>query len=108
MLSGSAISGNALETTFKSDGDTVTMSQPPGQSYTAVIGGPDAPFKGDPGTDMVSLKRVGPHAIEETDKQNGAVVWVGTYTISDDGKTMTTVWTDKRNNTGGSGTSTKE
>jgi hypothetical protein len=104
----SGVSDNGTLTTFKLDGDTLTMTQPTGQSYTAVIGGPDAPYQGDPGIDTVSLRRVGPHAIEETDKFKGAVVWIGTSTVSDDGTTMTTVWEDKRNNSGGSGTATKQ
>lgn len=109
MFNGAAkASDNSLLTTYKLDGDTLTMTQPTGQSYTAKLGGGDAPFLGDPGLNGVSVRRVGPHAIEETDKLNGAVVWVGTSTVSDDGTTMTTVWDDKRIGQGGSGTATKQ
>ena len=108
FVGAASMSDNVLHTTFKQDGDTLTMSQPTGQAYTAVLGGPDAAYKGDPGINSVSVKRAGPHAIQETDKLNGAVIWVGTMTVSDDGKTMTTIWDDKRYNQSGSGLANKE
>jgi hypothetical protein len=105
---GANTSANGLETTYKTSGDTLTMTSPTGQTYTAVVGGPDAPYNGDPGVNGVSLRRVGPHAIEETDKLDGKVVMVVTNTVSDDGKTMTTVWSDKRTGGDGSAVAVKE
>jgi hypothetical protein len=102
------ISENAMLATYKLDGDLLTMTAPTGQSYTAVLGGPDAPFKGDPGANLVAVRRVGPHAIEETDKLNDKTVWIGTSTVSDDGKTMTTVWQNKLDGGAGSFTSSKQ
>jgi hypothetical protein len=87
-------SDNGLTFTVKIDGDDMTMSSPTGQSYTAKLGGPDAPYKGDPGTTSVSVKRMGANTIVETDKRNGKPIGVGHMTVSADGKTMTIVSTD--------------
>lgn len=109
QLSGAdGISDNATSATYKLDGDTLTMTQPTGQSYTAVLGGPEAPFKGDQGINLVAVRRAGPHGIEETDKLNDKIVWIGTSTISNDGKTMKTVWQDKVSGSAGSFTSIKQ
>src|SRR5467141_815228 len=40
------LSENALLTTFKLEGDTFTMNNPTGPSYTAKLDGTDAPYKG--------------------------------------------------------------
>jgi hypothetical protein len=47
-------SDNGSTFTLKVEGDNVTMTTPTGQSYTAKLGGPDAPYKGDPGTTSVT------------------------------------------------------
>ena len=49
----SGFSDNGLTVTYKTQGDTVTMTTPTGQGYAAKLGGPAAPYKGDPGTDTV-------------------------------------------------------
>jgi len=84
-------SDNGVTFTLKVAGDTVTMSTPTGQSYSAKLGGPDAPYKGDAGTTSVSVKRVGANTIEETDKRDGKAVLVSTMTVDGDGKTMAIV-----------------
>ena len=44
------VSDNGLLVTFKVESDTLTMTTPTGQSYTAKLDGTEAPYKGDPGT----------------------------------------------------------
>ena len=91
-------SANALLTTYKTNGDELTMTEPTGETYTAKFDGNDYPVKGDFGVDAVSLKKVNDHTIEETDKRGGTVVDVSTMTVSANGKTMTIVDSDKLTN----------
>ena len=86
---------NGLLITYKSNGDELSMSTPTGQSYTAKLDGSDAPYKGDPGTTSVSLKRINDHTIEETDKRDGKVISVTRITAAADGKTLTFEVSDK-------------
>jgi len=79
-------SDNGLTTTYKSNGDEMTMTTPTGESYTAKLNGTDAPVKGSYGFDSVSLKKINDHTLEETEKRNGNVIEVNTMTVS--GKTM--------------------
>ena len=89
------LSANALLLTFKVEGDTLTMNNPTGQGYTAKLDGTDAPYKGDPGTTSVSVKKLGKNTIEETDKRDGKVIGIYRMTVGPDGKTMTIAITDK-------------
>jgi hypothetical protein len=66
------ISDNAVTFTFKLTGDEVTMNSPTGQSYTAKLNGPDAPYR-----------------------LNGKVIYVNKMTVAADGKTMSMVSDDK-------------
>lgn len=93
------LSANALSLTYKVDGDTLTMSNPTGQGYTAKLDGTDAPYKGDPGTTSVSVKKLGKNSIEETDKRDGKVIGIYHMTVAPDGKTMTIAITDKLHGT---------
>jgi hypothetical protein len=88
-------SAGAITWTFKVSGDEVTMTNPTGQSYTAKLGGPDAPYKGDPGTSSVSVKMLGKDTLEETDKRDGKVIGIAKNTITADGKTLKIVFEDK-------------
>ncbi|HVO62472.1 MAG TPA: hypothetical protein VMT53_16165 [Terriglobales bacterium] len=91
--------GDALIFTYKtSGGDSLSMSSPTGQSYSAKLDGKEVPFVGDPGTTGVSLKRVG-DAIEETDYRDGKAISVSKMTVSADGKTMTMEVDDKLHGT---------
>lgn len=87
-------SAEVLLTTFKVNGDEITLTQPTGQTYTAKFDGADYPVKGDYGWDAVSLKRINPNTIEETDKYKGSVIGLATSTVSANGKTLTVVVTD--------------
>jgi hypothetical protein len=89
------VSENGLLITYKVDGDTLNMTTPTGQSYSAKLDGTEAPYKGDPGTTGVSVKRINKNEIEETDKRDGKVTGVSHMTVSADGKTMKIVWVDK-------------
>ena len=88
-------SENDLLTTFKTNGDELSMTDPTGDSYSAKFDGKDYPFK-SAFANGVSLKRIDAHTIEETDKRDGTVVNVAKMTISPNGKTMTVVSTDPR------------
>ncbi len=102
------ISDNGLMFTLKADGDTLNMSSPTGQSYSAKLDGTDAPYQGDPGTTSVSVKRLSKNAFEETDKRDGKVIGVAQFTVSADGKTMTVEFADKLRGTSGKSTMVKQ
>jgi hypothetical protein len=93
------VPASALTTTFKTSGDELSMSTPTGQSYTAKLGGGEAPYKGDPGITSVSLKKINDHTIEETDMREGKVISIARMTVSTDGKKMTIDVTDKLHGT---------
>ena len=84
------------------------MSDPIGDSYTAKFDGKDYPYKGDPGTTSVSLKKIDANTIEETDKRNGKVTAVIHIAVSADGKTMKFAITDKLHNTTANWTAEKQ
>jgi len=93
------VSDNGLFFTYKVEGDSLSMTTPTGQSYTAKLDGTEAPYKGDPGTSSVSVKRVDKNTLEETDKRDGKVISVARITISADGKSMTIAVDDKLHGT---------
>jgi hypothetical protein len=76
------------DTTYKVTGDTLTMSDRMGRSFTAKLDGTDAPYKGTPEFTSVSLKLIDSHTLEETDKKDGQAVLVMRWTIDPDGRTM--------------------
>lgn len=84
-----SISDKELLITYKIEGDTLSMSRPTGESYTAKLDGTDAPYKGDPDTNGVSVKRIDKNTIEETDKLNGKVLSIARMTVAPDAKSMT-------------------
>lgn len=94
-----SVSENGLTVTFKVTGDSLSMSNPTGQSYTAKMDGTEAPYKGDPGTTSVSVKKTGPNSFEETDEREGKVVSVSHMTVSADGKSIKVVNEDKLHGT---------
>ena len=95
LVVGGQASENAQVTTYKTNGDELTMTRPTSESYTAKFDGKDYPVKGSYGYDQVSLKRVNDNSFEETDKLNGKVIEVDTWTVSKDGKTLTVVAVEK-------------
>jgi hypothetical protein len=93
-LAYSGITDNGLTVTYKTSGDTLTMSTPSGQSYSAKLGGPAAPYKGDPGTETISVKMSG-KSLVETGMRGGKAVYVVTSTPSADGKSISVVSENK-------------
>jgi hypothetical protein len=91
MATSGSDSDNGVTTTYKIDGDMLTMSAPTGQSYTAKINGPQAPYKGDPGLTTVAVKKIGANTYKETDYRDGKPMMVATTTLSADGKTAKVV-----------------
>jgi hypothetical protein len=86
------LSDNALAFTFKADGDSLNMSNPMGQSFTAKLDGTDAPYKGDPGINSVSILRLGKDTFMETDKHDGKTITTKRFMVTpSDGKTMTVI-----------------
>jgi hypothetical protein len=94
-----SVSDRELLITYKLEGDILSMSRPTGQSYTAKLNGTDAPYKGDPDTNGVALKRIRKNIIEEKDKLNGKVVNVARMTVAPDGRSMTVSVKDAQNGT---------
>ena len=79
------VSAEGLTTTYALDGDTLHMTSPSGVSFDAKLDGTDTPIKGDPAGTTASVKRVG-DGFEETDKRDGKVVGVATFSVGADGK----------------------
>ncbi len=102
------LSDNALKITYQVEGDSLSMSSPTGQSYTAKMDGTEAPYKGDPGTTSVSVKKVDKNTMEETDKREGKVIAVVHISVSVDGKTMTVNVDDKLHGTTSQFTAAKQ
>lgn len=94
-----SVSDNALTRTYKVEGDNLSMSAPTGESFTARMDGSESAYNGDPGTTSVSLKKLGTHAIQETDKRDGKVVSVAKMTVGPDGQSMTIAIDDKLHGT---------
>ncbi|MGA2483849.1 MAG: hypothetical protein ABSF92_12120 [Candidatus Acidiferrales bacterium] len=94
-----SFSDNGLTFTYKVEGDSLTMTTPTGQSYTAKLDGTEAPYIGDPGTTSVSVKSLDKNTMEETDKRDGKVISVGRMTVAPGGKTMTIAIDDKLHGT---------
>jgi hypothetical protein len=102
------VSNNAVTLTLKVDGDTVHMTNPTGQSYTANLDGTDAPYKGDPGLTSVSVKRIDKNTIEETDKRDGKVIGVARMSLTPDGKTLNFTMRDTLQGTTTTASATKQ
>jgi len=75
--------------TLKVRDGSLEMTRPTGQSFTASLDGTDAPYKGDPSVNFVSVKLLSEDSIEETDKHGGKILRVTTMTVSPDGNLMT-------------------
>jgi hypothetical protein len=82
----SASDAALLETLGMTD-DGFTMNSN-GQSYDAKFDGKKYPITGDPTNTMVTLKKLGPSAVEESDYDKGKLVDVVRMTVSTDGKTL--------------------
>jgi len=76
----------SLTVSFRSEGDMFHFSSPSGYSYDAKLDGPDVPIKGDIANTTASVKKIADGSYQETDKRDGKVVGVTTFTLAADGK----------------------
>jgi hypothetical protein len=88
-------SDSLVTATYKVNGDTLTMTDPTGDSYAAKMDGSDAPEKGNPGVTSVSVKKEGARTLMETDMRDGKVVETVKSTVAPDGKSMSVVDSNK-------------
>lgn len=88
------VSDEGLTVTYKLDGDMLHMSSPAGQSYDAKLDGSDVPIKGDVGGTTASVKKLSDNSYQQTDKRDGKVIGVSTFSAGADGK-LTVVSEDK-------------
>ncbi len=93
------ISDEGLTFSFQLEGDTLNMSSPAGQSYSAKLGGPAVPIKGDTGGTTIAVERVGANSFRETSTREGKVVNVTTMTVGADGKLSVVSESKRRKNT---------
>lgn len=98
-------SEEALNASYTIDGNTVTWSGQ-GQSYTAELGGPAVPVKGDIGGTTVAVSNEG-GGLKETFTRDGKVVNETATTVSADGKSLTWVSSDPRDGSKVTGTANK-
>jgi hypothetical protein len=82
--------------TIKVSATSVKMSGGDGTSYEAKFDGAQVPVQGDVAKGTVSVKRVSASSIEESDYNNGQLTGVFTVTANADGKSVNTVYADKR------------
>jgi hypothetical protein len=82
------VSNHAEDTIFKVTGDTLSMSDRMGRSFSAKLDGTDSPYVGSDEFTSVSLKMIDDHKIEESDKKGGKVVKISRWSVGPDGKTM--------------------
>ena len=59
-----------------------------GRSYDAPLDGTQVPMRGDPGNVMVSVKRIDPNTIQQTDSRQGKVISQIHIAAASDGKTI--------------------
>ena len=82
------VSNHAEDTIFKVSGDTLSMSDRMGRSFSAKLDGTEGPYMGSDEFTSVSLKMIDSHTIEESDKKGGKVVKISRWSVSPDGKTI--------------------
>jgi len=70
-----------------------------GMTTDAKFDGKGYPTVGDPGNTMVTLKKINDNQIEETDRRNGKVFDVISYTVAADGKSISVVDDDPAHGT---------
>ncbi len=101
-------SDRELLVTFELRGDVFSMSRPTGQSYRAVLNGPDAPYVGEPRFNGVSVKRIDAKTVVEDAKFDGRVLSRSRMSISADGRSMNIRVHDLEAGTTGQFTATKQ
>lgn len=79
---------NDEDTTFRVEGDTLSMSDKLGRSFTAKLDGTDAPYLGSPQFTTVSVRLLDNRTLEERDKSQGRVVKITRWMVDPDGTTI--------------------
>ncbi len=79
---------NDEDTTFHVEGDTLSMSDKFGRSFSARLDGSDAPYWGTPQFTSVSLQLLDSRTLEERDKKDGKVVKITRWSVDPDGRTI--------------------
>jgi hypothetical protein len=112
LLPGMATAQSAFDGTWKVDMNKVEFSKKPDvfllQNGTyecktcappikVKADGQDQTVTGDPYRDTVAIKVISDHEIQETDKKNGKTVATSTTTVSADGNTLTSEFSDSSN-----------
>jgi hypothetical protein len=112
LLPGLANAQSAFDGTWKVDMNKVEFSKKPDvfllQNGTyecktcappikVKADGRDQTVTGDPYRDTVAIKVISDHEIQETDKKNGKTVATSTTTVSADGNTLTSEFSDSSN-----------
>src|SRR5208283_812012 len=107
-----ALAQSAFDGTWKIDWNNVDFPKKPdeyllqngmyecktcGPPYRIKADGSDEPVTGHPYFDSVAIKVVSDHEVEETDKKDGKAVATSTTTVSADGNTMTSTFSDSSN-----------
>lgn len=82
------VSNHAEDTTLKVRGDTLSMTDRMGRSFTAKFDGSLAPYRGSEEFDGVSLKLIDDKTVEESDLKQGKVVKINRWTLAPDGQTI--------------------
>jgi hypothetical protein len=82
------------DTTYQVAGNTITMTDHLGRSFSAKVDGSEAPYRGDLRFTAVSLKLIDSHTLEETDRNGARTVLVSRWSIDPDGKTMHVTFDD--------------
>jgi hypothetical protein len=94
-----SVSDRELLVTYHMDGETLSMSRPSGESYEAKLDGTLVPYRGNPGINGVSLKRINTNTIEQTDELDGKPISVVRMTVAVSGKSMAVVVSDAKTQT---------
>jgi hypothetical protein len=82
------VSNHAEDTIFKIHGDTLSMSDRLGRSYSAKLDGTESPYNGSEEFTHVSVKLIDSHTIEELDKRDGKVMKINRWSVDPGGRTM--------------------
>jgi hypothetical protein len=102
------LSQDAMTWTYKTSDNGMSMKAATGESYDAKFDGKDYPYKGDPGTTSVSLKKIDANTVEETDRREGKVISVSRISVAPGGKTLKINVDDKLHGTTSSFVATKQ
>lgn len=79
---------NDEDTTFHVEGNTLSMSDKFGRSFSARLDGTEAPYLGTPQFTSVSLQLLDNRTLEERDKKDGKVVKITRWAVDADGTTI--------------------